>query len=50
MERENPEDVAILDSVEESDIICVKGDYDHIHLVLEAFGVRSPLPMWTLRS
>ena len=39
MERENPEDVAILDSVAESDIVCVQGTYDHIHLVLNAIGV-----------
>jgi hypothetical protein len=39
MERENPEDVAILDSITESDIICVQGTYDHIHLVLSAIGV-----------
>lgn len=39
IEREAPEDVAILDSVAESDIICVRGTYDHIHLVLEAIGV-----------
>ena len=39
MERENPEDVAILDSVDDTDIVCVKGTYDHIHLVLEAIGI-----------
>ena len=39
MERENPDDVAILDSVKDSDIVCVKGTYDHIHLVLEAIGI-----------
>lgn len=39
MERENPEDVAVLDSVKDNDIICVKGTYDHIHLVLEAIGI-----------
>ena len=39
MERENPEDVTILDSVAESDIVCVQGTYDHIHLVLNAIGV-----------
>lgn len=39
MERENPEDVAILNSVAESDIVCVQGTYDHIHLVLNAIGV-----------
>lgn len=39
MERENPEDIAILDSVKESDIICVRGTFDHIHLVLSAIGV-----------
>lgn len=39
LERENPEDVAILDSVSDSDIVCVKGTYDHIHLVLEAIGI-----------
>ena len=39
LERENPEDVAILDSVSDSDIVCVRGTYDHIHLVLEAIGI-----------
>ena len=39
LERENPEDIAILDSVAESDIVCVQGTYDHIHLVLNAIGV-----------
>ena len=39
MERENPEDVAILDSVSDSDIVCVRGTFDHIHLVLEAIGI-----------
>lgn len=39
MERENPDDVALLDSVKDSDIVCVKGTFDHIHLVLEAIGI-----------
>lgn len=39
MERENPEDIAILDSVKEGDIVCVRGTYDHIHLVLQAIGI-----------
>lgn len=39
MERENPEDIAILDAVKDTDIICVRGTYDHIHLVLEAIGI-----------
>ena len=39
MERENPEDVAILDNVKDTDIVCVRGTFDHIHLVLEAIGV-----------
>ena len=39
MERDNPEDVEILDSVTESDIVCVQGTYDHIHLVLQAIQV-----------
>lgn len=39
MERDNPEDVAILDTVKGSDIICVRGTFDHIHLVLSAIGV-----------
>ena len=39
MARENPEDVAILDSVKDNDIVCVRGTYDHIHLVLEAIGI-----------
>lgn len=39
MERENPEDVEILDAVKETDIVCVRGTYDHIHLVLSAIGV-----------
>ena len=39
MERENPEDIAILDTVTGSDIICVRGTYDHIHLVLAAIEV-----------
>ena len=33
------DDVKLLDSVKESDIVCVRGTYDHIHLVLEAVGV-----------
>ena len=39
MERENPEDVAILDSIKDTDIICVRGTFDHIHLVLQAIGI-----------
>lgn len=39
LERENPEDVAILDSVKDTDIICVRGTFDHIHLVLQAIGI-----------
>ena len=39
MGRENTDDVAILDSVKDSDIVCVRGTYDHIHLVLEAIGI-----------
>ncbi len=39
LERENPEDVAILDDVKDSDIVCVRGTFDHIHLVLEAMDV-----------
>lgn len=39
MERENPENIALLDSVKDSDIVCVRGTYDHIHLVLEAIGI-----------
>ena len=39
MEREDPENVAILDSVKDTDIICVRGTFDHIHLVLEAIGI-----------
>ena len=39
MERENPEDVAILDNVKDTDIVCVRGTFDHIHLVLEAIGI-----------
>lgn len=39
MGRENPDDIAILDSVKDSDIVCVRGTYDHIHLVLEAIGI-----------
>ena len=37
--RENPEDLAILDGIKETDIICVRGTYDHIHLVLEAIHI-----------
>lgn len=33
------EDVKILDSVTDADIVCVRGTYDHIHLVLEAIGI-----------
>ena len=36
---ENPEDIAVLDSMNKSDIIVVRGTFDHIHLVLEAVGV-----------
>lgn len=36
---ENPEDIAVLDSMNKSDIIVVRGTYDHIHLVLEAVGI-----------
>lgn len=39
LERENPENIAILDSVQDSDLVCVRGTFDHIHLVLEAIGV-----------
>ena len=39
MQKENPENIAILDSVKDTDIVCVKGTYDHIHLVLEAIGI-----------
>ena len=39
IERENPEDVAILDSIKDTDIICVRGTFDHIHLVLQAIGI-----------
>jgi len=37
--NENPEDIAVLDSMNKSDIIVVRGTYDHIHLVLEAVGI-----------
>lgn len=37
--RENPEDLAILDGIKDTDIICVRGTYDHIHLVLEAIHI-----------
>ena len=37
--RENPEDLAILDGLKDTDIICVRGTYDHIHLVLEAIHI-----------
>ena len=33
------EEVKVLDSVKDTDIVCVRGTYDHIHLVLEAIGV-----------
>ena len=36
---QNPENIAILDSVKDSDLVCVRGTFDHIHLVLEAIGV-----------
>ena len=39
MERENPENVTILDSIKDTDIICVRGTFDHIHLVLDAIGI-----------
>lgn len=39
MGRENPEDIALLEEVKESDIVCVQGTYDHIHLVLQAIEV-----------
>ena len=39
MQKEDPENIAILDSVKDSDLVCVRGTYDHIHLVLEAIGV-----------
>lgn len=29
----------ILDSVKNTDIVCVRGTYDHIHLVLEAIDI-----------
>lgn len=38
-DRMQADDVKVLDSVVESDIVCVRGTYDHIHLVLEAVGV-----------
>jgi len=39
IKKENPDDIALLDSVDKSDIIVVRGTYDHIHLVLEAIGI-----------
>ena len=33
------EDVKILDDVKDSDIVCVRGTFDHIHLVLEAINI-----------
>ena len=39
IKKENPDDIALLDSVDQSDIIVVRGTYDHIHLVLEAIGI-----------
>lgn len=33
------DDVKILDDVKDSDIICVRGTFDHIHLVLEAINI-----------
>ncbi len=39
MEKENLENIAILDSIKDSDLVCVKGTFDHIHLVLEAIEV-----------
>ncbi len=33
------EDVKVLETVGDNDIICVQGTYDHIHLVLEAIGI-----------
>ena len=33
------EDVKILDTVKDTDIVCVRGTYDHIHLVLEAIDI-----------
>jgi len=38
-DRMEADDVQVLDSVKDTDIICVRGTFDHIHLVLEAIGV-----------
>lgn len=38
-DRMEADDVEILDSVKDTDIICVRGTYDHIHLVLEAIEI-----------
>ena len=32
LERENPENIAILNSVQDSDLVCIRGTLDHIHL------------------
>ena len=38
-DRMEAEDVKILESVKDNDIVCIRGTYDHIHLVLEAIGI-----------
>ena len=38
-DRMGKEDVKVLESVKDTDIICVRGTFDHIHLVLEAIDI-----------
>lgn len=38
-DRMQAEDVEVLESVKDTDIVCVRGTYDHIHLVLEAIEI-----------
>ena len=51
-DRMEKEDVQILESIKDTDIVCVRGTYDHIHLVLEAieipFAHVSPANLLTL--
>ncbi len=52
-DRMEDDEVRMLDSVKDTDIVCVRGTYDHIHLVLEAIGVPfshvSPVKLQTMQ-
>lgn len=39
LQKEDAENIKILEEIEASDVLCVNGTYDHIHLVLELSNV-----------